>query len=74
MKNGESEEYILFKVEQNHLELVEIKCNTMQRHQNYVFTTGIKYAVPHPSADFILILNDQNNIGIFDLMNVYIVF
>jgi hypothetical protein len=70
MENGDSDEYILFKVEQNQLVLVKIQCNTMQSLQYYSFSTGIKFAVPHPSADFILILNDDNKIGIFDLMNV----
>jgi hypothetical protein len=70
MQSGNPDEHILFKIEQNQLELVHIQCNTFQSHKNFVFKTKIKSAIPHPSSDFILILDDQNNIGIFDLMNV----
>lgn len=70
MQAGQSERIVLFRVEQNHLELVEVQCSTLQSHRNYVFTSKIRHAVPHPSGDFVLILDDQANLGVFDLMNV----
>lgn len=66
----EQGEYTLFKHEQNHLEVVDIKCNTVEKHRNFVFTSKIKDAVAHPSGDFIIILDDQGRLGIFDLLQV----
>lgn len=70
MNRGQAEESVLFRVEQNQLELVEIQSSTFQSRRNYVFTSLIRHAVPHPSGDFVIILDDKANLGVFDLMNV----
>ena len=63
-------EHKLFKFEQNQLEILEIKFNTLHSCKNYVFTSGIKHAVSHPSGDFVFTLNVENVVGIFDLIKV----
>lgn len=70
LRNGATDECCVFRVEQNLLALAEIRCGTLQSQRNFVFETQIKKAIPHPSGDFVLILDEKDRLGVFDLVNV----
>ena len=67
-------QYSLFNANGNYLEIYRIGGELVNQRFSYVFNSKIKNVLAYPNDEFLVMLNSNNQTGLFDIQKVFFIY